>query len=79
MNIEYNGRLSCVCCRKDCYLESNDDESHIRCVYCLREYLGGYNELLLLNRLRMENTKPQVEAAIIQQALLELNQPFKMN
>ena len=79
MNIEYNGRLNCVACGKDCYLESNQNESYILCMYCLREYLGGYDELLLLNRLKMENNKTEIEAPIIQQALQDLKQPFCMN
>ena len=41
----------------DCFderFEWNDDKSYVRCKVCGREYLGGYNELVDLNRKYIE-------------------------
>lgn len=41
----------------DCFderFEWNEDKSYVRCKVCGREYLGGYNELVDLNRKYME-------------------------
>ena len=43
--------IGCKCL--DCFEESfewNEDKSYVRCKICGREYLGGYNELVDLNR-----------------------------
>lgn len=77
MSSEYKERLRCVSCGHDCYFESNHDESYILCMYCLHEYLGGYNELLLLNRQVMEKTEVE---EITQQALHPtMSQSFRLN
>lgn len=54
----YNGKhllvLAGAGCRcMDCFddrFEWNEDKSYVRCKVCGREYLGGYNELVDLNR-----------------------------
>ena len=48
--------VGCKC--MDCFEERfdwNDDKSYVRCKVCGREYLGGYNELVDLNRKYIEN------------------------
>lgn len=43
----------CMDCFEDRF-EWNDDKSYVRCKICGREYLGGYNELVDLNRKHIE-------------------------
>ena len=43
----------CIDCLEDRF-EWNDDKSYVRCKVCGREYLGGYNELVDLNRKYIE-------------------------
>lgn len=43
----------CMDCFEDRF-EWNDDKSYVRCKVCVREYLGGYNELVDLNRKYIE-------------------------
>lgn len=48
--------VGCRC--MDCFeerFEWNDDKSYVRCKVCGREYLGGYNELVDLNRRYIAN------------------------
>ena len=47
----------CMDCFEDRF-EWNDDKSYVRCKVCGREYLGGYNELVDLNRKYIEKTGP---------------------
>ena len=43
----------CIDCFEERF-EWNDDKSYVRCKVCGREYLGGYNELVDLNRKYIE-------------------------
>lgn len=43
----------CIDCFEERF-EWNEDKSYVRCKVCSREYLGGYNELVDLNRKYME-------------------------
>lgn len=48
--------VGCKC--MDCFedrFDWNEDKSYVRCKVCGREYLGGYNELVDLNRKYVEN------------------------
>lgn len=47
----------CMDCFEDRF-EWNDDKSYVRCKVCGREYLGGYNELVDLNRKHIEKNGP---------------------
>lgn len=42
--------LRCVVCGSNSDFECNEDQSYIRCRKCNREYMGGYNELVELNK-----------------------------
>lgn len=52
MNKDYSKsiQLRCVVCGSDSDFECNDDKTYIKCNKCNREYLGGYNELVELNK-----------------------------
>lgn len=47
----------CMDCFEDRF-EWNDDKSYVRCKVCGREYMGGYNELVDLNRKYIEKNGP---------------------
>lgn len=42
--------LKCVSCGHSTYFEFNYDRSYLMCMYCFREYKGGYEELYQLNK-----------------------------
>lgn len=42
--------LRCVVCGSNSDFECNEDQSYIKCRKCNREYMGGYNELVELNK-----------------------------
>ena len=44
-----DAELKCVTCGHGSYFESNYDRSYVMCMYCFREYKGGYDELYRLN------------------------------
>ena len=50
MKTEYKGKLRCATCGSDSHFETNDEKTYIKCTMCNREYLGGYDELLELNK-----------------------------
>lgn len=43
-------QLRCVVCGSDSDFESNEDKTYIKCTKCNREYPGGYDELVELNK-----------------------------
>ena len=43
-------QLRCVVCGSDSDFECNEDKTYIKCNKCNREYLGGYDELVELNK-----------------------------
>ena len=67
MNMKYKGRLICATCGHDSYLESNHDESYILCMFCQREYEGGYDELFQLNAEIMGSLRIDADTAIFSQ------------
>jgi hypothetical protein len=42
--------LRCVVCGSNSDFECNEDQSYIKCRKCNREYMGGFNELVELNK-----------------------------
>lgn len=42
--------MRCVVCGSNSDFECNEDQSYIKCRKCNREYMGGYNELVELNK-----------------------------
>ncbi|MGE5394753.1 MAG: hypothetical protein ACM3P1_08400 [Candidatus Saccharibacteria bacterium] len=42
--------LKCISCGHSAYFEPNYDRSYIMCMYCFKEYRGGYEELYQLNK-----------------------------
>lgn len=54
MEVKNDTELKCISCGHSAYLEPNYDRSYIMCMYCLREYKGGYEELCLLNEEKLE-------------------------
>ena len=81
-------QLRCVVCGSDSDFESNDDKTYIKCTRCNREYLGGYDELVELNKglidEEMEWTKEDVandlhyEIASLLKKSLKGNKNFKI-
>lgn len=79
MELRYNRKLKCVTCGQDSYFEPNHDESYIMCMYCCREYHGGYEELFQLNAQRFDNPKIEVESEIKMDAVKDLYKSTKLN
>lgn len=79
MELRYNRRLRCATCGQDSYFEPNHDESYIMCMYCCREYHGGYEELFQLNVQELHNRKAEVEPDIKMDAVKDLYKSTKMN
>ena len=44
------GQLICDTCGSDNQFETNEDKTYVKCHACGREYFGGYNELVELNK-----------------------------
>ncbi|GAT64057.1 hypothetical protein [Paludibacter jiangxiensis] len=67
-------RLICATCGSDSHFEFNEKKSHIKCTNCNREYSGGYNELLELNKDRIRQQMAQEAKSEI---LNHLKEAFK--
>ncbi|MFA6199641.1 MAG: hypothetical protein WC679_04460 [Bacteroidales bacterium] len=74
MEETYTGHLKCATCGSDSQFESNEDKTYIKCNNCNREYLGGYDELLELNR---DSIKDEVGHVIAKDIQAELTNVFK--
>lgn len=73
----YTIRLRCIVCgSKDC-LESNEDQSYIKCTKCGKEYNGGYDELVSYNEAFIQEVKDDILNTIKDDIKKEVHQRFK--
>ena len=76
-------QLRCVVCGSDSDFESNEDKTYIKCTKCNREYLGGYDELVELNKEvideEIERTKDEVANDLQNEIASMLKKSFKGN
>ena len=76
-------QLRCVVCGSDSDFESNEDKTYIKCTKCNREYLGGYDELVELNKglidEEMERTREEVADDLQNEIVSMLKKSFKSN
>ena len=85
MKKDYNKsiQLRCVVCGSDSNFESNEDKTYIKCTKCNREYLGGYDELVELNKglidEEMERTREDVANDLQNEIASMLKKSFKSN
>lgn len=79
MKTKYTEKLICATCGSDSHFEFNEDKSYIKCINCNREYLGGYNELLELNRDTIEKVKQQIAQEAKSEILNQMKEAFKNN
>lgn len=74
-------RLRCVVCGSDSNFECNDDNTYIKCNKCNREYFGGYDELVELNKSlideEIEQTKKELKNDIQEEINAMLKKAFK--
>jgi len=70
-------QLRCVVCGSDSDFEYNDDKSYIKCRKCNREYPGGYDELVELNRALIDEELEHTKNEIVRDARKELNAALK--
>lgn len=61
MEVNNDTQLKCISCGHSAYFEPNYDSSYIMCMYCHREYIGGYEELCLLNEEKFEIEKKNIK------------------
>ena len=76
-------QLRCVVCGSDSDFKSNEDKTYIKCTKCNREYLGGYDELVELNKglidEEIERTKEEVVNDLQNEIASMLKKSFKGN
>ena len=75
--------LRCVVCGSDSDFDCNEDKTYIKCTKCNREYFGGYDELVELNKglieEEVEQTKGEVACDIHKDLTAMLKNAFKGN
>lgn len=78
-----NIHLRCVVCGSDSDFEYNEDKTFVKCIKCNREYLGGYDELVELNKglidEELEQTKEEISCDIRNDLTIMLKNAFKGN
>lgn len=76
-------QLCCVVCGSDLDFECNEDKTYIKCTKCNREYLGGYDELVELNKAfideELEHTKEEIMRDVQNELNAMLKKAFKGN
>lgn len=76
-------QLRCVVCGSADNFEFNDDKTYIKCTKCNREYPGGYDELVELNRRfideEIEHAKEEIGRDMKEELTDMLNKAFKGN
>lgn len=76
-------QLRCVVCGSDSNFESNEDKTYIKCTKCNREYFGGYDELVELNKglidEEIKRTKEEVTNDLQNEIASMLRKSFKGN
>jgi len=75
--IKFDGQLICDTCGSDNHFETNEDKTYVKCCACGREYFGGYNELLELNRTYIEERAKIEGEKIIKEKLKEIFKNLK--
>lgn len=75
--------LRCATCGSCSDFEFNDDKTYIKCTKCNREYHGGYDELVELNKAHiqeeMEELKDEVKQDVEKYLHDSLKKAFKGN
>lgn len=75
--------MRCVVCGSADDFEYNEDKSYIKCTKCNREYLGGYDELVELNKSvideEVERTKEEITHDVQDELTAMLKKAFKGN
>lgn len=70
-------QLRCVVCGSNSDFESSEDRTYIKCTKCNREYLGGYDELVELNKNLIDEELERTKEEIIQDAHDEISSMLK--
>lgn len=78
-----NIHLRCVVCGSDSDFECNEDKTYVKCTKCNREYFGGYDELVELNKglidEEIEQTNEEIACNIHKDLTTMLKNAFKGN
>jgi hypothetical protein len=78
MKNRYQGSVSLICksCgSKDIFV--SDDKSQAKCNHCEHEYTGGYDELVKLNRSRIDAGVEKMKKEILNDAQKDLEKMMK--
>ena len=81
-NYKVNVSLKSITCGAADF-EFNEDKSYVKCNTCNREYLGGYDELVVFNSAQIneaiENTKQQIGEELKTEITKSLKDAFRGN
>ena len=76
-------QLRCIVCGSADDFEFNEDKTYIKCTKCNREYLGGYDELVELNKSlideEVERTKDEITRDVQDELTAMLKKAFNGN
>ena len=78
MEKHYSRSLRCNTCGGEDF-EFNEDQSHVKCNNCGREYPGGYEELLQYNQEVQDEVFEEMEQDAENMIIKQLQQVFKNN
>ena len=56
--------LRCATCGSSSDFEFNDDKTYVKCTKCNREYNGGYDELVELNKTHIQEEMDELKAEV---------------
>lgn len=70
-------QLRCVVCGSDSDFEFNEDKAYIKCNKCNREYLGGYDELVELNQVLIQDEIDEMKDEVTHDAEKYLRDSLK--
>jgi hypothetical protein len=79
MKKSYNKELSlrCVVCGSDDHFEYNEDKTYVKCTLCNKEYLGGYDELVEMNKAMVAEEVESMKKEVAKDAKDEITKMLK--
>jgi hypothetical protein len=70
--------LQCIVCGGEDF-SFNEDKTHVKCNLCNREYLGGYDELVELNSVQINNALEEKKNELLNDLKADMLKAFGGN